>query len=77
MMERPGHVPKHISQRNMTEELESCPHAPFYTRGLSTNDHAPGYDQSTPRIRAPRKGPLALPRRVLRCSMIHPRAPHY
>ncbi|MCQ3788925.1 phosphomethylpyrimidine synthase ThiC, partial [Salmonella enterica subsp. enterica serovar Indiana] len=36
MIEGPGHVPMHMIQRNMTEELESCHEAPFYTLGPLT-----------------------------------------
>ncbi|EEA4250020.1 phosphomethylpyrimidine synthase ThiC [Salmonella enterica] len=47
MIEGPGHVPMHMIQRNMTEELESCHEAPFYTLGPLTTDIAPGYDHFT------------------------------
>ncbi|MEA7604827.1 phosphomethylpyrimidine synthase ThiC, partial [Salmonella enterica subsp. enterica serovar Agona] len=39
-------------QRNMTEELESCHEAPFYTLGPLTTDIAPGYDHFTSGIGA-------------------------
>ena len=37
MIEGPGHVPMQMIRRNMTEELEHCHEAPFYTLG-SVND---------------------------------------
>ncbi|EJD0690710.1 phosphomethylpyrimidine synthase ThiC [Salmonella enterica] len=52
MIEGPGHVPMHMIQRNMTEELESCHEAPFYTLGQLTTDIAPGYDHFTSGIGA-------------------------
>ncbi|EBC4541405.1 phosphomethylpyrimidine synthase ThiC [Salmonella enterica] len=52
MIEGPGHVPIHMIQRNMTEELESCHEAPFYTLGPLTTDIAPGYDHFTSGIGA-------------------------
>lgn len=52
MIEGPGHVPMHMIQRNMTEELESCHAAPFYTLGPLTTDIAPGYDHFTSGIGA-------------------------
>lgn len=52
MIEGPGHVPMHMIQRNMTEELESCHEAPFYTLGPLTTDIAPGYDHFTSGIGA-------------------------
>ncbi len=42
----------HMIQRNMTEELESCHEAPFYTLGPLTTDIAPGYDHFTSGIGA-------------------------
>ncbi len=47
MIEGPCHVPMHMIQRNMTEELEHCHEAPFYTLGPLTTDIAPGYDHFT------------------------------
>ena len=44
MIEGPGHVPMQMIRRNMTEELEHCHEAPFYTLGPLTTDIAPGYD---------------------------------
>ncbi|EBY6475575.1 phosphomethylpyrimidine synthase ThiC [Salmonella enterica subsp. enterica] len=52
MIEGPGHVPMHMIQHNMTEELESCHEAPFYTLGPLTTDIAPGYDHFTSGIGA-------------------------
>ncbi|ENE2693452.1 phosphomethylpyrimidine synthase ThiC [Salmonella enterica] len=52
VIEGPGHVPMHMIQRNMTEELESCHEAPFYTLGPLTTDIAPGYDHFTSGIGA-------------------------
>jgi len=44
MIEGPGHVPMHMIQANMTEQLKHCGEAPFYTLGPLTIDIAPGYD---------------------------------
>ena len=44
MIEGPGHVPMHMIQENMTEQLKHCGEAPFYTLGPLTIDIAPGYD---------------------------------
>ncbi|ABM31427.1 phosphomethylpyrimidine synthase ThiC [Paracidovorax citrulli] len=44
MIEGPGHVPMHMIQANMTEQLRTCHEAPFYTLGPLTIDIAPGYD---------------------------------
>ncbi|WP_241597642.1 phosphomethylpyrimidine synthase ThiC [Rosenbergiella epipactidis] len=52
MIEGPGHVPMHIIQRNMTEQLTHCEEAPFYTLGPLTTDIAPGYDHFTSGIGA-------------------------
>ncbi|EKG2925529.1 phosphomethylpyrimidine synthase ThiC [Salmonella enterica] len=52
MIEGPGHVPMHMIQRNITEELEHCHEAPFYTLGPLTTDIAPGYDHFTSGIGA-------------------------
>ncbi|EBH8751377.1 phosphomethylpyrimidine synthase ThiC [Salmonella enterica subsp. enterica serovar Sundsvall] len=52
IIEGPGHVPMHMIQRNMTEELEHCHEAPFYTLGPLTTDIAPGYDHFTSGIGA-------------------------
>ncbi|EPP7879377.1 phosphomethylpyrimidine synthase ThiC [Salmonella enterica subsp. enterica serovar Montevideo] len=52
MIEGPGHVPMHMIQRNMTEEVEHCHEAPFYTLGPLTTDIAPGYDHFTSGIGA-------------------------
>ncbi|ECD7244379.1 phosphomethylpyrimidine synthase ThiC [Salmonella enterica] len=52
MIEGPGHVPMHMIQCNMTEELEHCHEAPFYTLGPLTTDIAPGYDHFTSGIGA-------------------------
>lgn len=52
MIEGPGHVPMHMIERNMTEQLEHCHEAPFYTLGPLTTDIAPGYDHFTSGIGA-------------------------
>lgn len=52
MIEGPGHVPMQMIRRNMTEELEHCHQAPFYTLGPLTTDIAPGYDHFTSGIGA-------------------------
>ena len=44
MIEGPGHVPMHLIQANMDEQLKHCGEAPFYTLGPLTIDVAPGYD---------------------------------
>jgi phosphomethylpyrimidine synthase len=44
MIEGPGHVPMHMIQANMDEQLKHCQEAPFYTLGPLTIDIAPGYD---------------------------------
>jgi len=44
MIEGPGHVPMHLIQANMDEQLKHCQEAPFYTLGPLTIDIAPGYD---------------------------------
>ncbi len=44
MIEGPGHVPMHMIQANMDEQLKHCHEAPFYTLGPLTIDVAPGYD---------------------------------
>ncbi len=52
MIEGPGHVPMHMIQANMTEQLKHCDEAPFYTLGPLTTDIAPGYDHITSGIGA-------------------------
>ncbi|MBV8035425.1 phosphomethylpyrimidine synthase ThiC [Roseateles sp.] len=52
MVEGPGHVPLHMIQANMTEQLKHCDEAPFYTLGPLTTDIAPGYDHITSGIGA-------------------------
>ncbi len=52
MIEGPGHVPMHLIQENMTEQLKHCHEAPFYTLGPLTTDIAPGYDHITSAIGA-------------------------
>lgn len=52
MIEGPGHVPMHLIQENMTEQLKHCHEAPFYTLGPLTTDIAPGYDHITSGIGA-------------------------
>ncbi|TDP80980.1 hydroxymethylpyrimidine synthase [Aquabacterium commune] len=44
LIEGPGHVPMHLIQANMHEQLAHCHEAPFYTLGPLTIDIAPGYD---------------------------------
>jgi phosphomethylpyrimidine synthase len=44
MIEGPGHVPMHLIQANMDEQLKHCAEAPFYTLGPLTMDIAAGYD---------------------------------
>jgi phosphomethylpyrimidine synthase len=44
MIEGPGHVPMHLIQANMQEQLRLCHDAPFYTLGPLTIDISPGYD---------------------------------
>ena len=44
MIEGPGHVPLHLVQENMTEQLKHCHEAPFYTLGPLITDFCPGYD---------------------------------
>jgi len=51
-IEGPGHVPMHMIEENMTEQLEHCHEAPFYTLGPLTTDIAPGYDHITSGIGA-------------------------
>ena len=56
MIEGPGHVPMHKIRENMTEQLEHCHEAPFYTLGPLTTDIAPGYDHITSAIGAAQIG---------------------
>ena len=56
MIEGPGHVPMHLIRKNMTEQLEKCHEAPFYTLGPLTTDIAPGYDHITSAIGAAQIG---------------------
>ena len=44
IIEGPGHVPMHMIQANMAEQLKHCHEAPFYTLGPLTIDISPGYD---------------------------------
>jgi phosphomethylpyrimidine synthase len=44
MIEGPGHVPMHLIQANMQEQLRLCHEAPFYTLGPLTIDISPGHD---------------------------------
>nr|WP_316643490.1 phosphomethylpyrimidine synthase ThiC [uncultured Roseateles sp.] len=44
MIEGPGHVPMHMIQANMDEQIKHCHEAPFYTLGPLTIDISPGYD---------------------------------
>lgn len=52
MIEGPGHVPMHMIQANMNEQLKHCHEAPFYTLGPLTIDIAPGYDHISSAIGA-------------------------
>ncbi len=52
IIEGPGHVPMHMIQKNMAEQLKHCGEAPFYTLGPLTTDIAPGYDHITSGIGA-------------------------
>ena len=52
MIEGPGHIPMQMIRRNMTEQLDHCHEAPFYTLGPLTTDIAPGYDHFTSGIGA-------------------------
>ena len=52
MNEGPGHVPMHMIEENMQNQLEWCHQAPFYTLGPLTTDIAPGYDHITSGIGA-------------------------
>ncbi|MEL0635718.1 phosphomethylpyrimidine synthase ThiC [Marinomonas sp. TI.3.20] len=56
MIEGPGHVPMQLIKENMTEQLEHCHEAPFYTLGPLTQDIAPGYDHITSGIGAAQIG---------------------
>ncbi|MDR2127516.1 MAG: phosphomethylpyrimidine synthase ThiC [Burkholderiaceae bacterium] len=44
LIEGPGHVPMHMIQANMDEQLKYCHEAPFYTLGPLAIDIAPGHD---------------------------------
>lgn len=52
MIEGPGHVPLQRVRENMTEELQHCFEAPFYTLGPLVTDIAPAYDHITSAIGA-------------------------
>ncbi|WP_374336329.1 phosphomethylpyrimidine synthase ThiC [Leeia sp.] len=52
MVEGPGHVPMHMIQANMDEQLKHCHEAPFYTLGPLTTDISPGYDHISSAIGA-------------------------
>ena len=52
MIEGPGHVPMHLIETNVHQELEHCREAPFYTLGPLVTDIAPGYDHITSAIGA-------------------------
>ncbi len=56
MIEGPGHVPMHLIQENMDEQIKHCFEAPFYTLGPLTTDIAPGYDHITSAIGAAQIG---------------------
>ncbi|NLO33356.1 MAG: phosphomethylpyrimidine synthase ThiC [Candidatus Hydrogenedentes bacterium] len=44
MNEGPGHVPLHLIEKNMENQLDWCNEAPFYTLGPIPTDVAAGYD---------------------------------
>lgn len=44
MVEGPGHIPLHLIQSNMDEQIKHCDEAPFYTLGPLPIDISPGYD---------------------------------
>lgn len=52
MCEGPGHVPIHLIEKNMENQLEWCNEAPFYTLGPLVTDIAPAYDHITSAIGA-------------------------
>lgn len=52
MIEGPGHVPLHLIQENMDEQLKHCHEAPFYTLGPLPTDISPGYDHMASAIGA-------------------------
>lgn len=56
IVEGPGHVPMHLIEENMTEQIKCCHEAPFYTLGPLTTDIAPGYDHITSGIGAAQIG---------------------
>lgn len=56
MIEGPGHVPLHLIQTNMDEQLAHCHEAPFYTLGPLTIDISPGYDHIASAIGAAMMG---------------------
>jgi phosphomethylpyrimidine synthase len=58
MIEGPGHVPIHLIQENMDEQLKHCFEAPFYTLGPLVTDVAPGYDHITSAIGAANIGSM-------------------
>lgn len=51
-IEGPGHVPMHMIQANMDEQLKHCHEAPFYTLGPLVIDSSPGYDHISSAIGA-------------------------
>ncbi|MCB9778139.1 MAG: phosphomethylpyrimidine synthase ThiC [Alphaproteobacteria bacterium] len=52
MIEGPGHVPLHLVEANMLEQLKACHEAPFYTLGPLVIDISPGYDHMASAIGA-------------------------
>lgn len=52
MIEGPGHVPLHLIQENMDQQLALCHGAPFYTLGPLVTDISPGYDHISSAIGA-------------------------
>ena len=52
IIEGPGHVPMHLIQANMDEQLKHCHEAPFYTLGPLPTDISPGYDHMASAIGA-------------------------
>jgi phosphomethylpyrimidine synthase len=50
--EGPGHIPMHMIQQNVANQLDWCAEAPFYTLGPITMDIAAGYDHISSAIGA-------------------------
>lgn len=50
IIEGPGHVPMHLIEENMRQQLKWCHGAPFYTLGPLVSDIGAGYDHITSAI---------------------------